>query len=116
MCLVKPQNYVRKKGMEPERAEKVEEMVCGGKGSFAIARTVDWDKKGQKDRCVVQCEQLGWVTDHEEIKQNRSHRTTTGTFLLPTFGFSHILKEVNKRKDENSGGKKSSKGKIGIRY
>lgn len=56
------------------------------------------------------------MTDHEEIKQNRSHRTTTGTFLLPTFGFSHILIEVNKRKDENSGGKKSSKGKVGIRY
>lgn len=36
MCLVKPQNYIGKKGMEPEQAEKVEEMVWAGKGSLLL--------------------------------------------------------------------------------
>lgn len=56
-CIVNPQNFIGKKGRQHKSAKKVEELICGGKGSSPLQRRVEEDKKEWKDLCVVQCKQ-----------------------------------------------------------
>ena len=109
-----------------QKERKVARMSCkGGQGGlwreryFAIGKKNRQGRGGEEGQirgavwAVVMNEQLAGDQrmDGTEMVLILS---TTGIFLLPIFGFWHVLKEMKKRRDEDSDGKKSSKGKIAV--